>query len=751
MNQSVPLDDLLSHREWVRRLAHALVHDSATADDLVQDAWVAALRAPPTDPGAVRSWFRRVLVRLAMNRRRGEDRRREREQAPRRVSSTESPLGAVARLEEHRRLVDIVLSLPSPARETLVLHFFEDRSPKEIGERMSVPASTVRSRLQRALIAVRERLDAEHGGNGRKWRLALVPLLRPQRETAPVRTDSAAAAAVVAGVLLMKWKTVTAAAVLLLLAAFAWRASETAPVDAPPASRAPAPSTAREDTRDARERRRIETSAEASTNAAQSSTAEDGERPVATSVAAISYRLDVHVVGPDGLPVARAKVTFFDQFDGIEDHLEVEEGLPPGAKPRPAPIRDTNAGSMLHTDATGTARARHTLPNARIYVEASGAAGKSDPLTLSAEHTTEVTVRLESALEVRGRLLDANGDAVTGDVVLESETTFGLQPIRVDRADDDGRFEIQGIARPLLSPRVRLRVHGHGFLPQIHEMESDAAVSREHRFVLVPGHRVHGRFVDTEGSPIEDVRILSGTPSGISLSAADGTFERRDLPLSGGTLRATSHEFADRNIDVPESEGDAVDLGDIVLRPDGAITGVVLRTDGTPYAGGSVWLIESGPIQSIPRSALVGADGTFSLSGVGEDAYRVVAIVTDGRRKSRRSRYVEHRGARAGDTLELRATDAHSALVRLVDRSTGERLAANLCCVTITRIADPDDTRQQNFGAVSESGLRVTFPDAGRYRLSIAVTGYDDATVDDLEALADREVTLRVELTPRDK
>ena len=40
MNESVSLDDLLTHRAWVLRLAHALVRDPHTAEDLAQEAWV---------------------------------------------------------------------------------------------------------------------------------------------------------------------------------------------------------------------------------------------------------------------------------------------------------------------------------------------------------------------------------------------------------------------------------------------------------------------------------------------------------------------------------------------------------------------------------------------------------------------------------------------------------------------------------------------------------------------------------------
>jgi len=46
----VPLDQLLAHREWVRRMARALVGDENLADDLEQDVWMDALERSRAQP-----------------------------------------------------------------------------------------------------------------------------------------------------------------------------------------------------------------------------------------------------------------------------------------------------------------------------------------------------------------------------------------------------------------------------------------------------------------------------------------------------------------------------------------------------------------------------------------------------------------------------------------------------------------------------------------------------------------------------
>src|SRR5687768_16982825 len=73
------IDDLLTHRRWVRTLALRLTSDESAADDLEQEAWLAALRATPPAAGSARAWFGAVVRNLARNTRRGAGRRGRRE------------------------------------------------------------------------------------------------------------------------------------------------------------------------------------------------------------------------------------------------------------------------------------------------------------------------------------------------------------------------------------------------------------------------------------------------------------------------------------------------------------------------------------------------------------------------------------------------------------------------------------------------------------------------------------------------
>jgi RNA polymerase sigma-70 factor (ECF subfamily) len=172
---------LLAEREWLRRLAGALVRDPNEADDLVQETYVEALEKPPVDVGQPRGWLatvmRRRLGRLRMSgaRRTAREARASRTEADDADDTAETE----ARLARCEALVRHVHALSEPYRTALVLRYLEDTPPRTIAARQGVPVATVQSRLNRGLQQLRARLDAEHGGR-REWLAAVAALCHPR-------------------------------------------------------------------------------------------------------------------------------------------------------------------------------------------------------------------------------------------------------------------------------------------------------------------------------------------------------------------------------------------------------------------------------------------------------------------------------------------------------------------------------------------------------------------------------------------
>jgi RNA polymerase sigma-70 factor (ECF subfamily) len=175
---STPIDPevLLHEHAWLRRLARTLAADPASADDLVQDTWVAALERPPRASGAdLRAW----LAAVARNFARGGSRRganaKARERAVARPETLPSVAESVERVAAQRELVDAVLALAPLERDLVVLRYFEDLPPRAIAARLGLSGATVRSRLSRALAELRGRLDRRFEGGRDAWAALLVP------------------------------------------------------------------------------------------------------------------------------------------------------------------------------------------------------------------------------------------------------------------------------------------------------------------------------------------------------------------------------------------------------------------------------------------------------------------------------------------------------------------------------------------------------------------------------------------------
>lgn len=155
-------ETLLSHRNFVRGLARALVSDPDLAEDLVQETWLVALRRPPRNTESPLSWLAAVTRSLAGSFYRNEGRRDKRERTAARREAVESTDEIVERLSFQKELVDAVLRLRPIYRETLVLRYFEERSAASIARDLGLPEATVRARVRRGLSQLREHFETRY-------------------------------------------------------------------------------------------------------------------------------------------------------------------------------------------------------------------------------------------------------------------------------------------------------------------------------------------------------------------------------------------------------------------------------------------------------------------------------------------------------------------------------------------------------------------------------------------------------------
>lgn len=176
-------EELTEHLEFVRGVARSLVGDPDVAEDLSQEAILAALRRPPRLTHDLRSWLGGVVRNLA----RGHHRERARRARREHVVATERTVRdrtrdgaetALERAELRQRIAQAVLDLEEPYRGVLILRYMENLTPSEIAGQCDRPVATVKTQLQRGLERLRDRFDLEAGSRTR-WRRALLALLLP--------------------------------------------------------------------------------------------------------------------------------------------------------------------------------------------------------------------------------------------------------------------------------------------------------------------------------------------------------------------------------------------------------------------------------------------------------------------------------------------------------------------------------------------------------------------------------------------
>ncbi len=144
------------------RLAAMLVDDVGTAEELVQDAFVAVARTGGTairDRDAAPAYLRSAVLNRARSQ------LRKREVRRRHLRSVEAPPDAppadraVMASDEHRRMLAALDSLPERQRQVLVLRFYGELTEAEIADALGISRGSVKTHVHRGLAALETRLE----------------------------------------------------------------------------------------------------------------------------------------------------------------------------------------------------------------------------------------------------------------------------------------------------------------------------------------------------------------------------------------------------------------------------------------------------------------------------------------------------------------------------------------------------------------------------------------------------------------
>ncbi len=599
--------------EELRRVAAHLVGDRATADDLVQSTFLAAIEVASTFDAdqQVVPWLIGILRNQALMVQRRQRRRPDPQRLQAAMPDSSDPVRS-AEDREFDALVDEALQqLPAAYRPVLELHLKHGLIANEIASALDRPAGTVRTQIVRGLERLRDLLPVGLG--------CLIAGLLPSTGMAAVReavrkagtrklsgtgaVPTAAKTTVITGTLiggsLVMKKAVLAAAVVLVLLVTAWSlnlldGSVGRSVDGPI------------DTR----RTVVATDPDEGSSALPSdppaiSTGVAERAPIATRSAEEERGVVLRGVvrGPEGNPIAAAKV-----FSGTRK-LSGEEW--------------TDDDPAAVTDEAG-----------RFELQISG---KSFNLVavrgdLMSKLIIEGQVQTRDLIE--GLVLDLAETAIAEGVVLDSESqpiaghpvhsyfTYGLGShsqtkvagVRASSAirheivtDANGRFRVRVIAGLNYGWEVQHPKH-----PMLRECFKAAQSPFELR--LDPGAVVSGRVFRVDGAPaVGALVVIDDHPRREARCAADGSFTLTGVGIpEKPTPSGVSRSIGNRNVheirspylrivdpasaiyihvlETAKMNGTLTDL-DIHLERPLALAGRVLGVDGHPIVGAEVKII----------------------------------------------------------------------------------------------------------------------------------------------------------------
>jgi RNA polymerase sigma-70 factor (ECF subfamily) len=154
--------EALFRAHWPRayRAAYLVVHDAAAAEDIAQEAFLAAVRTlgrfdrrRPFGP-----WLHRIVVNRAIDWSRARALRREADAAP---DTLADPRGRRDGAPLSEDVVAALAALSPEHRAVIVLRHLLEYTPGEIAELLELPRGTVNSRLRRGLDELAARLPRE--------------------------------------------------------------------------------------------------------------------------------------------------------------------------------------------------------------------------------------------------------------------------------------------------------------------------------------------------------------------------------------------------------------------------------------------------------------------------------------------------------------------------------------------------------------------------------------------------------------
>jgi len=259
--------------------------------------------------------------------------------------------------------------------------------------------------------------------------------------------------------------------------------------------------------------------------------------------------------------------------------------------------------------------------------------------------------------EIRGHVLDADGNAVNGATVRLVSAAPPYSVYREETSDTAGAFSFARVG----PWRVRVVAdHGADGIVTSAVLQASAAQTLEITLVLSAAGAVRGTVVDAQDHPVAGATVsIEGVPWIVPAATSDaaGAFRFTSVPDEATSLVAVARGYRTATAKLGARTDDTELVVRVTLTAADAVAGTVLDDEGNP-ARARVVACEDQPSESRTTSA---DDGTFQLpaSAIGCDAIAEHAELapSDAAPVVEGARLVLH--LKAGGSIEGAVVDEH--------------------------------------------------------------------------------------------
>ncbi|RMF74465.1 MAG: hypothetical protein D6738_06355 [Acidobacteria bacterium] len=373
---------------------------------------------------------------------------------------------------------------------------------------------------------------------------------------------------------------------------------------------------------------------------------------------------------------------------------------------------------------------------------------------------TGLRVAVDAGPHVRVQVVDAAGAPAARAVLLAGGEERG-ESIPLGVTAEDGTTELTVPAGGGPFSLIALDARGVTARRRIRPADPESAAAGGKRpappltLALPRAARLVGRVIDAStGAPIAGAAVWPGEDlTRVARTGGDGRFVIEGLEPGGVRLNAVAAGYVRPGNETLATVGDErLPPPTIALHPGAFVAGRVVDADGRPVAGALLtatprpvpgsFRITIGAARSPDNRAESGADGGFRLGPLDPRASWDLIATAPGFARTRRPaprleprrttdgmRVVLERGARiAGRVLDDQGRPVAGALVRATVEPRGERRRGMVVRMLAGAAPEPLETISATDGTFVVDSLSP-----GRWRLSIAASGFARATVEGLD------------------